>query len=245
VTGALVLFALAELAVRLGPASLGHLPEPSTVLVRIGELLTDPVFLGELAATVQAWVLSLLIATAIGVGVGILLGSSTVTYRAASAVVDVLRPVPAIALLPLAVLVWGQGLEMKVVIVGFATLWPVLSNTIYGVHGIDPVALETGRAFGLGRWAMLRRIVLPGAAPMILTGIRISASLGLIVIVGTELIAGASSGIGSYILRISLAGERTDIVLASAAIAGLVGVLINLVFTTVERRRFAWSTRAQ
>ena len=88
--------------------------------------------------------------------------------------------------------------------------------------------------------AVLRRISLPSAAPFVFTGIRVSASIGLIVVVGAELIASADSGIGSYILLVSSNGGQMDSVLAGAAIAGMVGVFINAILATVDRRVFGW-----
>lgn len=243
--GALTLLAIAEALTRLEIVSPRDFPHASIILERMVELLTDGEFMLEVWATVQGWMLALGLAILISVPLGMLLASSRVTFRATSAVIEVLRPVPPIALLPLAVLVWGQGTSMKVILVAYATIWPILYNTIYGVRGVDPVTIETARAFGLPRRAILRRVILPSAAPFILTGIRISASLGLVIMVGAELIAGASSGIGTFILQSSLASDATDVVLASAAVAGLLGVAINGLFSVLEHRAFAWSARGQ
>ena len=157
-----------------------------------------------------------------------------------SPLVEFMRPIPSVALIPLGILLWGQGLSMKVILVAYATVWPILFNTIYGVRDVDPIAVQTARCFGLGSIAILRRISLPSAAPLIFTGIRISASIGLIVVVGSELLASAQSGIGSYILFVSLNGGQMDSVIAGAAIAGIVGALINSVLEQIDRRLFAW-----
>jgi NitT/TauT family transport system permease protein len=241
--GGLTFLALAEALTRLEIVDSRYLPHASTVVGRMVELSGDGAFMLELWATLYAWMLSTALAALIGASLGLLLGSSSVTYRATSAVIEVMRPIPAVALIPLAVLVWGQGTLMKVILVTFATVWPILYNTIYGVHGVDPVNLETARAFGLPRRAILRHVVFPSAAPFVLTGIRISASIGLIAIVGTELVATTTNGIGSYIFRVSVAGEQMDVVLATAAIAGLLGVVINWLLGVLERRAFAWSVR--
>ena len=129
---------------------------------------------------------------------------------------------------------------MKVILVAYATTWPILFNTVYGVHDVDPIAVQTARCFGLKRRAIHWRITFPSAAPLIFTGIRISAAIGLIVVIASELLASADSGIGSYILFVSLHGGHMDSVLAGAAIAGILGVIINSVFGLVDRRVFAW-----
>ena len=131
-----------------------------------------------------------------------------------SPLIEFMRPIPSVALIPLGILLWGQGFTMKVILVAYATAWPILYNTIYGVHDVDPIAVQTARAFGLKRGAILRHIDLPSAAPFIFTGIRISASIGLIVVVGCELLASAESGIGSFILFVSSSGGQMDSVLA-------------------------------
>jgi NitT/TauT family transport system permease protein len=241
--GALLFFAAAEVFTRLEVVDPRYLPYASTVVAQMVELLGDGTFLRDVWATLYAWMLALGLAIAIAVPLGILLGSSNVTYRATAAVIEVMRPIPAVALIPLAILVWGSGTVTKVILVTYATVWPILYNTIYGVHDVDAVAVDSARAFGLRRGAIVRRVVFPSAAPFVLTGIRISASIGLIVIVGTELVAGTTNGIGAYILAVGAAGENVDVVLAGAAIAGLLGVIINIALGALDRRAFAWAHR--
>lgn len=243
--GGLAFFLLAEGFTRLEIIDPRYLPYATTVIGSMGDLLVDGEFMGEVWATVYGWMLSLGLAILIAVPLGIALGSSRATYRATSAVIEVMRPIPPVALIPLAILVWGSGTVTKVILVTYATVWPILQNTIYGVHDVDPVAVDSARAFGLRRLAILRRVVFPSTAPFVLTGIRISASIGLIVIVGTELLSGSSSGIGSYILAVGAAGDQVDVVLAGAAIAGVLGVLINIVFNAIDQRGFGWAHRGE
>lgn len=243
--GAVAFFVAAEAFTRAEIVDPKYLPYASTVVRRMAELLGDGAFMSQVWATLYGWAMALGLAIAIAVPLGMALGSSSVTYRATSAVIEVMRPIPAVALIPLAVLVWGSGTLTKVILVAYATVWPILYNTIYGVHDVDAVAVESARAFGLGRLAILRRVVFPSAAPFVLTGIRISASIGLIVIVGTELVAGTSNGIGAYILAVGTAGNDVDVVLAGAAVAGLLGVLVNIGFGALDRRLFAWAHRKE
>jgi NitT/TauT family transport system permease protein len=217
-----------------------HLPRASTVVQRIFELLVDLKFLSHVVATLGAWAVGLAVATMLSILVGVLIGASELAYKMISPVIEFMRPIPSVALIPLAILLWGQGFPMKVILVAYATTWPILFNTVYGVHDVDPIAVQTARCFGLKRWAIHWRITLPSAAPLIFTGIRISASIGLIVVIAAELLASADSGIGSYILFVSLHGGHMDSVLAGAAIAGILGVLINSVFGMVDRSVFGW-----
>jgi NitT/TauT family transport system permease protein len=217
-----------------------YLPRATTVIRHIGDLLADPAFRGDVAATLSGWASGLGVATLIGVPLGITFGSFRPVYRASSTVVEAMRAVPGVALIPLAILVLGQGIVMKTALVAYATVWPILYNTEYGVHDVDPIALQTARAFGLPPFAVLWRIVLPSAAPFVFTGIRVAASIGLIVVVGAELLAGTSNGIGAFILTASANGGQMNDVLAGAVIAGLLGVAINVLFEALERRLFAW-----
>jgi NitT/TauT family transport system permease protein len=238
--GIAVFLLLAEFVTWLELVPPLYLPRASTVVLRMIELLHDPGFLLQVAATLYAWSVGLALAILISVPLGIVIGTSNLAYRMISPLIEFMRPIPSVALIPLGILLWGQGFSMKIILVAYATVWPILFNTVYGVHDVDPIAVQTARCYGLNRGAILRRINLPSAAPFIFTGIRISASIGLIVVVGAELLASADSGIGSYILFVSANGGQMDSVLAGAAIAGIVGALINTVFEQLDRRVFAW-----
>ena len=238
--GIFVFFLILEFVTSLELVPPIYLPRASTVVRRMVELLQDPKFLKHVLATLYAWAVGLALATLISVPIGILIGTSELAYKMSSPLIEFMRPIPSVALIPLGILLWGQGFSMKVILVAYATTWPILFNTVYGVHDVDPIAVQTARCFGLKQAAILRRINLPSAAPFIFTGIRISASIGLIVVIGAELLASADSGIGSYILFVSSSGGQMDSVLAGAAIAGIVGAMINSVLGLIDRHFFAW-----
>ena len=240
VLGIFIFFLILELVTRLELVPPIYLPRASTVVRRMVELLQDPKFLSHVLATLYAWAVGLGLATLISVPIGILIGTSELAYKMSSPVIEFMRPIPSVALIPLGILLWGQGFSMKVILVAYAATWPILFNTVYGVHDVDPIAVQTARCFGLKQSAILRRICLPSAAPFIFTGIRISASIGLIVVIGAELLASADSGIGSYILFVSSNGGQMDSVLAGAAIAGIIGAIINSALGLIDRRVFGW-----
>ena len=238
--GILFFFLILEFVTSLELVPPIYLPRASTVIARMVELLQDQKFLKHIVATLHAWAVGLALATLISVPVGILVGTSELAYKMSSPLIEFMRPIPSVALIPLGILLWGQGFPMKVILVAYATTWPILFNTVYGVHDVDPIAVQTARCFGLKQAAILRRINLPSAAPFIFTGIRISASIGLIVVIGAELLASADSGIGSFILFVSSSGGQMDSVLAGAAIAGIIGAMINTVLSLIDRHFFAW-----
>jgi NitT/TauT family transport system permease protein len=238
--GIFIFFLILEFVTRLELVPPIYLPRASTVVRRMVELLQDPKFLRHVLATLHAWAVGLALATLISVPIGILIGTSELAYKMSSPLIEFMRPIPSVALIPLGILLWGQGFSMKVILVAYAATWPILFNTVYGVHDVDPIAVQTARCFGLKQAAILRRISLPSAAPFIFTGIRISAAIGLIVVIGAELLASADSGIGSYILFVSLNGGQMDSVLAGAAIAGIIGAMINSALGLIDRRFFRW-----
>jgi ABC-type nitrate/sulfonate/bicarbonate transport system permease component len=153
-------------------------------------------------------------------------------------VIEFLRPIPSVALVPLAVLIYGSGLESKVFLAAFASTWPLLMQTLYGVQDVDPVATDTARSFGFSRPQRMLRVTLPSAVPYIATGVRISAAVALILAVTAELVIG-SPGLGREI-NIARQSEATDIMYALIVATGLIGWLINALFARGERRVLHW-----
>lgn len=238
--GVLGFLLIAELISRAGLVDSFYFPPMSLVLLRTAELLVTPSFLLELLATMQAWGVGLLICTIVAVALGTLLGSSNAAYSASRAIIEFVRPIPSVALIPVAMLLLGKGLEMKVGLIIFSAAWPILFNTIYGMHDVDPIAKLTAKSFGRGRLAILGTVSLPSAAPFIFTGLRISASVAFIVAVSAEFFGGSNTGIGYWLVQVSSTGNRADLVFAGAVIAGLVGLAINGLLVLAERKFLAW-----
>src|SRR5919201_5446282 len=136
----------------------------------------------------EGWALGLGIAAAAAIPLGIVLGSSILAYRSLRAVIEFLRPIPSVALIPLAVLVYGTGLESKVFLAVYASFWPILMQALNGVQDVDPVTMDTARSFGFGRLARLRRVTLPSSLPYVATGLRISSAVALILAVTAALV---------------------------------------------------------
>jgi NitT/TauT family transport system permease protein len=243
--GAAALFALFEVLTRAHLVDPRYLPPASRILATTAGLLVDPSFLPNVVGTLREWAVGMLLATLVAVPVGILLGTSQRAYVASRALVELLRPVPSVALIPLAILLFGRGAQMKTSLVVYASVWPILINTIYGMHDVDPVAKETARGFGLGRLAVVVRVGLPSAAPFIYTGVRVAAAIALIVVISTELLAGGSQGIGTWMLTQSASGTDRELVYAGTIVAGLLGLALNALFLAGDHRWFAWHQRAR
>ena len=195
-----------------------------------------------MAATLEAWALGLVIAVAVAVPCGVVLGSLPGVRSATLAVVEFLRPIPSVALIVLVGLLIGPGLRMNVTLVVYAAIWPVLFNTIYGLDDADPVARETLRAFGFGRLAVIRFASLPGAAPFIATGIRLASSIALILTISTGYLTGriSGNGIGAFIADANTGAGNTALVLAAAFWSGVLGLVLNGVLVWAEHRVLPW-----
>lgn len=178
------------------------------------------------------------LAAAIAVPLGLLMGSIPMVYRLLEPATELIRPIPSSAYIPVAILFLGIDNEMKVFVIVVACLFPILLNTYGGVRGIDPVLIDTGRTFGLSRAKALWQIVLPAALPNILTGMRISLGIALIVAVVAEMIAG-NSGIGYFILDMQRI-FRVPEMFAGIFTLGVLGFAINFIFLKIEGRLLHW-----
>ena len=199
--------------------------------------------MSALGHTLTAWALGMLLTVALGVLLGVALGLSRPADAAARVVVDFLRPVPSVALIPVAVLIFGIGLRMQLMLIVFACVWPVLFNVRYGVRSVDPLLVDTARVAGLSKVAVIRRVVLPWALPAIFTGVRIASSIALVLAVSSEMITG-SPGLGKIIVDADSAGNFA-LAYAGALVTGVFGFLLNLGLISLDRRLLPWSVAAR
>ncbi|GAA2219618.1 ABC transporter permease [Nonomuraea monospora] len=225
-----------EAAVRLG--DFGSIPAPTSLGEALVALVADGTIVAPLLDTLTSWALGLLASAAIGVPVGLFLGVSNGAYRLCRFVLDFLRTIPSLALVPLAVLLYGSGLGGKTLLITFACVWPILLQTVYGVRDIDPVAEETCRSYRIRPVQRALFLILPSAAGYLATGLRIAAGVSLLLSLSGEIIIPAP-GIGQAITVAQLGGA-VPTMYAWIVAAGVLGILINLLFTEVERRALRW-----
>jgi ABC-type nitrate/sulfonate/bicarbonate transport system permease component len=230
--------ALWELLTVSGALDERHIPAMTDTFAELFEILGTEEFWTAVWNTMQGWALGLGIAAGLAIPLGIVIGSSALLHRSLRFVIEFLRPIPSVALIPLAVLIWGTGLDSKVFLAAFAAFWPLLVQTLYGVHDVDPVATDTARSFGLGRAERLWRITLPSAVPYIATGIRISSAVALILAVTAELVIG-SAGLGRAI-NVARSSGALELMYALIIATGVIGWLLNIVATRLERRFLHW-----
>lgn len=216
------------------------LPSVPVVVAALGELLTQGAFWGEVAATLGIALLGWAIAALIGVAVGVLVGTSEIANAATKVVFEFLRPIPAIVILPLAMLVLGPTTEMGVFLVVFGVMLPIAAQTAAGVESVDPVMRNTARSFGMGQAEILWRVVLPGASPYIGTAMRVAAPVTLIMTVVAGMLGGGP-GIGNSLTVAQIAGRNEDI-FAYVLVLGMMGLLVQSTSARTERRLLHWHT---
>jgi ABC-type nitrate/sulfonate/bicarbonate transport system permease component len=230
--------ALWQFVSRAGLISEQDLPAMTTTFQELWSMVRTREFWTAFGQTVRGWALGLGIATALAVPIGILLGSSQFALRAFRVPIEFLRPIPSAALIPLLFLTLGTTLKSEVFLATFGAFWPLLVQTIYGVRDVDPVALDTARSFGVGRFERLYRIKLPSSIPYIATGLRISSAVSLILAFTAELFMG-TGGLGQ-IMNVSESFGQTVQVYALALATGFLGLAIYVVFAGIERRALRW-----
>lgn len=227
-----------ELLPRAGLVSTVYLPPLTDVLAALAAETASPVFWFSLYETLRGWAIGLLLAVAGGVLIGVPIGLLPVVRQATASTIEFLRPIPSVALVPLAVLLFGTDLRSTLLLVVYAAFWQVLVQVIAGVRDVDPVARDTATVFRLGVLARVRHVVWPGALPYVLTGVRLGASVALVLAVTGELVIG-TPGLGRQIALAQSSGAVPTLY-ALVLVTGLIGMLVNLVFRLVERRALAW-----
>lgn len=232
------LTALVQLLVATDVVASSSLPLPTDVVAALVDQLGTSRFWSAVGETLQGWALGLAIAIAAAVPLGALAGLSPFAFRSTQFLVDFLRPIPPVALLPLLVLIVGIGRGIAIWEAAIGAFFPLFFATVYGVRDRDPVTDDTAQVYRLGAWMRLRFIVLPAAAPFIATGLRISASIALLLVVGTEMVIGIP-GLGRTIVDAQNAGDVPG-TYALVVASGILGVAIMTLFRAVERRALHW-----
>jgi sulfonate transport system permease protein len=178
------------------------------------------------------------IATVLGVAVGVVLGLMPILSDAVAPTVEFLRAIPGVALVPAALLLFGIGPEMKIVLIAYGTIWPILLNTIDGVRGVDTVVGDVAASYRIRQRDRLFRIVLPAASPQIVAGMRTALSIGITVIIFSEMV-GSTNGIGFQILSAQRSFAVSDM-WAGIVLLGIVGYVLNLAFRGFEHYVLRW-----
>jgi len=234
----LAVIALWEAGCRAGLIPPLVLPAPSEALAALGVLLETGLLWKHVGASLQRLALGWTFGTLLGIAVGLAIGLFSLARAGLAPMVAAIFPIPKIALLPLFVIWFGIGEGSKVATILFGAFFPTVVATYGGVDNVDRSLIRMGQSFGLSRFSIVRKIVLPGALPAILPGFRISAAIAIVLLVAAEMI-GAEFGIGAYIL---LAGSlmATDELVAGVALLSMLGLSVNWLIARAERFLLRW-----
>lgn len=227
-----------ELVSRLAILDPRDFPAFSDVAVSLVTTLAQATTWWAIGNTVLGWFLAMCVSIVLGVGLGLLIGPSRFLTKSTSLLIDVLRSTPPPALIFILILMLGTSMAMKVAMASFAAVFPVLIQTLYGVRGVDPVLRDLRRSYRIRPATAFLRIQLPASMPFIATGVRISASLCLIVIVVAEYLSG-SPGVGSLVDEVRRIGDFPRMY-ALILLVGFLSVGLNLVIGAGEAKMLGW-----
>jgi ABC-type nitrate/sulfonate/bicarbonate transport system permease component len=221
-----------------GAANSFVVPTASEVAERAWDVWRTSDFLSEVGQSMKRYIVGFAIAAVIGIGLGLLVGASHAARRTLDPFLELLRAVPAIAIVPAALIILGYGDASRIAVIAFGLCFPILVNTAEGVRGIPLEVRDTASMLHVGRVERVSRIYLPAALPSIMAGLRFAVSLGLVLVIVSELV-GEQNGIGYYLIDQQ---SRVDYpaLYAGVLFLGLLGYVLNRLFLVAERRLLAW-----
>lgn len=233
-----VLAVLWEAAPRLGLISASFFPPLSAVLLELAKLTVTQEFWQYVLSTTRTWALGLALAVVAGIVAGLVIGLVPGARKYTHSTIEFLRPIPSVALIPGVILLFGSRYQSGVVLITYAAFWQVLLQMLYGLNDIDNVARETAHSFRFSRVSYIRHVAWPTLLPFLFTGVRLAASIALVLAVTAEMVIG-SFGVGRGIV-IAQTSNATTTTYALVIVTGLMGVGINVVARAVERRLLRW-----
>jgi ABC-type nitrate/sulfonate/bicarbonate transport system permease component len=227
-----------ECGSRASPKLQLYIPPVSQIVVALSHLIVSGQVTTHLFTTLRRFLEGYLLAAVIAVTVGVALGYFRFAHSLTEMVIEFLRPMPSVAIIPVAILLLGIGDSMILAVTVYASTWPILVNTIDGVRHIERTLIDTGRTFGLARRRILWQIVLPAASPYIVTGLRVSLSIALILVTTAEMIAG-NKGLGFFILDEERSLQSSNMY-AGIILVAVLGYLLNRLFVALEEKVMKW-----
>jgi len=238
-----VVIALWWLVTALNLISPLFLPPPQRVLHQLWVVASPQGFMDatlwqHLAASLGRILLALIAAVLIGVPVGIAMGTSQILRGILDPLIEIYRPIPPLAYLPLLVIWFGIGETSKILLIYLAIFAPITLSTLAGMRSVSPVRIRAARSLGANNWQLLRFVLLPSALPEILTGIRIGLGVGWSTLVAAELIA-AQRGLG-FMVQSAAEFLATDVMLAGIAVIAIIACGLELGLRALQRRLIPW-----
>lgn len=231
--GFLVFLLLWEAAVRGGMLHYDYVPAPSIIAAALFELAAEGDAFAEIAHTLGAALAAWIFAASFGILLGAVLGLSSTARTYTMATVELVRPLPPVALVPVALLLFGFSIETEIVVTAIPAAFPLLIGTMGGVMAVPSALRDVGRSMRLGPADILWKIVLPAAAPSVVVGCRLSMSISLVIAIVVEMI-GNPQGLGYAIVREAQALNSANM-FAYIVIVGVLGVALNAVLIGASR----------
>jgi ABC-type nitrate/sulfonate/bicarbonate transport system permease component len=213
-------------------------PKPGELVTTFREVWIGERFRQDVLPSLTRLAVGLVVAVALGIAMGLAIGSSRVLRRLSEPVLEFFRAIPPPVLVPILMVLVGVNDTMKVAVIVSGCIWPILLNTIEGVRAVDEVLSDTAKGYGIHGSSRVRMLTLPAASPYYITGIRQALSIGLILMVISEMFA-SSSGLGFTIVQFQRSFAVTEM-WSGIALLGLIGVALAAIFSFVERRVLRW-----
>lgn len=227
-----------EIAPRIGLADPAFVPPFSKVMVSLWKMILSGEIFKHIFISLERAIIGFGLAAVISIPLGFLIGWFKKAERFLDPLLQTFRQTSALALLPVFILIFGIGEVSKIAIIFWGVQWPILINTISGVKTVDPLLIKSARSMGASPLTLFRKVVLPGAFPSIFTGIRLSATSAILILIAAEMI-GSNSGLGYLIYQSQVTFQVPSMYAAILTIA-LLGVLVNYILVSVEKRIMKW-----
>jgi len=235
---ALALIGLWQLGADAGLISPVFFPGPDRSFGTLWEQLHEPEFWHAFGETLRRMALGFVSAALIGIAAGALIGLSRNLRDYVEPTLELIRPLPASAVIPVFVLLIGLNERMIIAVIAFASLWPVLLGTVHGFKTIEPRLIEVSRLLHLSPLALVFKIALPNAMPDIFAGLRLALTVSLILAVVTEMLSGMP-GLGHNIIMAARSFRSADLY-AGIIVLGTIGYLTNIALERLERHMLRW-----
>jgi sulfonate transport system permease protein len=214
------------------------LPAPTAVVVAFWNLLLSGELIKHVQVSAGRAIIGLLIGGGLGLFLGLLNGSSKVASTLLDTTLQMIRNIPALALIPLVILWFGIDESAKLFLVAIGVFFPIYINTYHGIRSVDPQLIEMGKSYGLTRWQLYKEIILPGALPSILVGLRFALGLVWVLLIVAETIS-AQAGIG-YMTMNAREFLQTDVVLVGILLYALLGKFADVLAVLLEKYLLRW-----
>jgi len=215
-----------------------YLPPLRRILATFPEVWTGERITTDVLPSLARLGIGYLLAAVLGIGAGVMIGQYRLVRGITEPALEFFRAIPPPVLVPVLMLFFGIGDQMKVIVIAAGAVWPILLNTVEGVRAVDPVMVDTARSYHIGRWSRLRRLTLPAAGPQIFAGLRQAVSIAIILMVISEMFA-ATEGLGFAIIQF----QRTFAIpemWSGTILLGLLGFSLAMLFRLAEHRVLFW-----